>query len=145
MPSPFVKGNKCAVGIGRPRKHPDLVAMCKMNSPKCVERLVEIVGDKKERTTDQLTAINLLLSFGFGKPKASLDLNASHDVTVQFLDALKEINARVVDDEPPLIETAAEGDAGGDLGEAIREANEHSHRRQQPNSAKHVAELVDAD
>lgn len=142
---PFQPGNKHAVGKGRPRKDPHLQELARFETEACVQTLAGMVVSAKEKSSNRLQAAKILLEFGWGKPKQAIDLNAKGDLTVQFLDALKTINEKIIDDAPPMIETTAEEaprGPSGDLAGAIKEADTE-HKREQPNWAKSTAELVD--
>ena len=90
----FKKGNQFAKGHGRPRKNRDLVAMCRVHDTECVAGLIKIVRDGNAENSDKITAINTLLSYAHGKPKASVDVTQTFDITGQYLEALKAVNQK---------------------------------------------------
>lgn len=93
----FKPGNQVAKGKGRPKLDPKLTELCRTHNPACVKHLVRVMNNEETRDRDRLVAIDMLLSYGNGKPKSSVDINAKHDVTSEFLDALKLVNQRAVD------------------------------------------------
>lgn len=104
----FQKGN--TYGKGRPNKDPKIAEMCRLHTKECVQGLVEIMRNTKEKTSNRLTAIAALCSYGHGKPKMQLDVHANYDITADFLNALKAVNDQVKgdadyeDSAPPLID-----------------------------------------
>lgn len=79
--------------------------MCKLHSRECVEQLLKIVRDPEEKTSHQLQAISTILAYGNGKPRASVDVVSTYDITMDFLEALRLVNNKVAPaPEPTLIE-----------------------------------------
>jgi len=93
----FKKGNQVAKGRGRPKKDSNITKLCKLHTAECVEGLINIVRDGRARNSDKINAINTILSYGHGKPRASVDVTSTYDVTGDFLAALKAVNARATD------------------------------------------------
>ena len=90
----FKKGNKMAVGRGRPKKDRAVDKLCKLHTVECVEGLINIVRDDAAKDSDKISAITAILGYGWGKPKANVDLTTTYDVTGDFLEALKAVNRR---------------------------------------------------
>ena len=93
----FKKGNQAAKGRGRPKKDHNLTKMCRMHAPECLDGLLEIIRSSSSKDSNKITAISTVLSYGFGKPKTTVDLNTTYDITADFLAALREVNAKTVD------------------------------------------------
>ena len=79
MPAPlFQKGNKAAVGKGRPKtlvKEWSLVQYCRQQAPKIMERMARLASGEEECTTaDSVRAAALVTAYGYGQPKQTQSL-----------------------------------------------------------------------
>ena len=59
----------------KPRKTKvELRLRCENMSEQCLQVLEEIMNNSKERTQDRLTAVELVLAYGYGKPAPWVEL-----------------------------------------------------------------------
>ena len=89
--------------------------MCKDFTRPCFERLKTIVQDDKQRARDHIAACNLILAYAWGRPKESIDLTQTYDITADFLDALRLVNEKAQPAKllnPPPIDAANELNLG---------------------------------
>ena len=67
------------------------------HGPKALQVLIEVMNDHRTRVGDRITCAREVLNRAYGMPVKCIYAKVMVKVTVQFLDALKEINARVVE------------------------------------------------
>ena len=98
----FVAGNKAAAR--RPKKNPNLQGLCKLHTRAGVDAVVTVLNNERAKDADRLRAAELLWAYAWGKPKASVDLSHTYDVTQDFLAALQAINGKMADTPRPAID-----------------------------------------
>ena len=69
------------------------------HGPHALQVLVDVMNNGNCKVTDRIVCAREVLNRAYGMPTKVIDAKLEVDVTVQFLDALKEINAKVIDEE----------------------------------------------
>ena len=90
---PFKKGQS-GNPKGMPPKWPRIAELTKVHTENAVAVLAEIMMDPENKAGERIAAAESLLSRTYGKPRATVDLNSTYDVTQDFLQALKEVNRK---------------------------------------------------
>jgi hypothetical protein len=91
---PGVSGNPG----GRPRKLPDITRLCRAATPEAVRAMRKILTSRKATNFEKIAAFNVLMNYGWGRPKAAEDPTlappASTDVKATVLQAILEVSER---------------------------------------------------
>jgi hypothetical protein len=77
---------------GRPKLHPDIIALAKDHSPEAFKRIIRLMKDADDHPT-QLRAAQYVIDRAYGKPHQAVDLGSSaggFNVTVQIVERLPE-------------------------------------------------------
>ena len=81
---PFQPGQSGNPG-GRPKKINELVDKCQDLTGECADVLANILKDEKERTTDRIKAAEIILAYGWGKPKQQTELTGKDGGPLLFI------------------------------------------------------------
>ena len=79
---PFKKGQSGNPG-GRPKAEREVVEAARAAGPRCVEVLVDLLDHNDSRV--RMAAADHLLDRGFGKPRASADIQADGAIQIKFV------------------------------------------------------------
>ena len=90
---PFPKGVS-GNPTGRPRKDRSIEKLAKLYTDEAVETHVDIMRTGK-KDNDRREAAKILLQYGWGQPRAQVDVSGEINLGAAHLQALKQINAAV--------------------------------------------------
>lgn len=71
-------------GYKPPKKKKELTARCQDLTDECADTLAKILKSEKERTADRIKAAEIILAYGWGKPKQQAEISGQNGGAIVF-------------------------------------------------------------
>lgn len=76
----------------KPKKDTALQDWCREKSIECAERVLELVKNEETKDADVIRGAELIMAYGYGKPKEMVDLEVTGEVASKYdLETLMQI------------------------------------------------------
>ena len=71
-------------GYKPPKKKKELTVRCQDLTDECANTLAKILKNEKERTADRIKAAEIILAYGWGKPKQQTEISGQNGGAITF-------------------------------------------------------------